>query len=113
MHFKFLIIINSITTDRPTNQPTNGRTDKASYRDAWTHLKTTHHAITRDVEATVEAWTGIVVFTLFTIRANPLFSVTAQSSASPTRSLNDPLSGPLQIVPMLLISRCLLATITL
>ena len=25
--------------DRPTDQPTNGRRDKASYRDAWTHLK--------------------------------------------------------------------------
>ena len=26
-------------TNQPTDQPTNGRTDKASYRDAWTHLK--------------------------------------------------------------------------
>ena len=26
--------------DQRTNGPTDGRTDKASYRDAWTHLKT-------------------------------------------------------------------------
>ena len=28
-------------THGPTDQRTDGRTDKASYRDAWTHLKTT------------------------------------------------------------------------
>ena len=26
-------------TDRQTDKPMDGRTDKASYRDAWTHLK--------------------------------------------------------------------------
>ena len=36
---RIFTLSNSITTDRPTNQPTDGRTDKASYRDAWTHLK--------------------------------------------------------------------------
>ena len=40
MHFLCIaIILNSITTDRPTDGQTDRRTDKASYRDAWTHLK--------------------------------------------------------------------------
>ena len=33
------IILNSITADQPTDRLTDGQTDKASYRDAWTHLK--------------------------------------------------------------------------
>ena len=31
--------------DGPTEEPTDGRTDKASYRDAWTHLKTTNYEL--------------------------------------------------------------------
>ena len=33
--------VNGLRTDRPTDGPTDPRTDKASYRDAWTHLKMT------------------------------------------------------------------------
>jgi hypothetical protein len=33
------ILTKALRTDGPTDQPTNGRTDKASYRDARTHLK--------------------------------------------------------------------------
>ena len=31
--------LKKVVTDGPTNGPTNRRMDKASYRDAWTHLK--------------------------------------------------------------------------
>jgi len=30
---------NALRTHGPTDRPTDGRTDKPSYRDAWTHLK--------------------------------------------------------------------------
>ena len=30
-------------SDGPTNQPTDRRTDRPSYRDAWTHLKKDNH----------------------------------------------------------------------
>ena len=37
----FAIVCDRFQLERegPTDQPTNQRTDKASYRDAWTHLK--------------------------------------------------------------------------
>jgi len=33
------ILTKALRTNQPTDGPTNGRTDKASYRDARTHLK--------------------------------------------------------------------------
>ena len=36
----FFIDFDESVTDQPTNGRTNGRTDKASYRDARTHIKT-------------------------------------------------------------------------
>ena len=44
-------------TDGPTDGPTDQRMDKASYRDAWTHLKTFRcilHFCRRDQEREIE-----------------------------------------------------------
>ena len=37
-------------------RPTDGRTDKASYRDAWTHLKTFAMLLGKDAGAWLPSW---------------------------------------------------------